>query len=75
MCVTVIYYNRLLSAEGCENSCGNHGNCILTNNVYSCVCNDGWEGVSCSVRLEMECNDEIDNDGGRCRNTRSHTYI
>jgi len=28
------------------------------------VCNDGWEGESCSVRLEMECNDEIDNDQG-----------
>jgi len=32
--------------------------------MYSCVCNDGWEGESCSVRLEMECNDEIDNDQG-----------
>jgi len=32
--------------------------------MYKCVCNDGWEGESCSVRLEMECNDEIDNDQG-----------
>jgi hypothetical protein len=32
--------------------------------MYSCVCDDGWEGESCSVRLEMECSDEIDNDQG-----------
>lgn len=50
--------------EGCKNGCGNHGNCVLANNMYSCVCNDGWEGESCLVRLEMECNDEIDNDQG-----------
>jgi len=35
--------------------------------MYNCVCNDGWEGESCSVRLEMECNDEIDNDQGILR--------
>lgn len=50
--------------EGCDNGCANHGNCVLVNNMYNCVCNDGWEGESCSVRLEMECNDEIDNDQG-----------
>lgn len=54
----------LYFSEGCDNGCGNHGNCVLINNMYSCVCNDGWEGESCSVRLEMECNDEIDNDQG-----------
>jgi len=51
-------------SEGCDNGCDNHGNCVLVNNMYSCVCNDGWEGETCSVRLEMECNDEIDNDQG-----------
>jgi len=54
----------LYFSEGCDNGCGNNGNCVLINNLYSCVCNDGWEGESCSVRLEMECNDEIDNDQG-----------
>lgn len=49
---------------GCDNSCSNHGNCVLANNMYSCVCNEGWEGANCSVRLEMDCNDEIDNDLG-----------
>lgn len=51
-------------AEGCSNGCGNHGNCVLANNMYGCICNDGWEGESCSVRLEMECSDEVDNDQG-----------
>lgn len=32
--------------------------------MYKCVCNDGWESESCSVYLEMDCNDEIDNDQG-----------
>lgn len=54
-------------SEGCENGCGNHGNCVITNNLYTCECNDGWEGESCSVRLEMECNDEIDNDQGKIK--------
>lgn len=33
--------------------------------MYTCVCKDGWEGKNCAVRLEMECNDEIDNDRGK----------
>lgn len=63
--------NESIFSEGCDNDCDNHGNCVLVNNMYSCVCNDGWEGESCSVRLEMECNDEIDNDKGL---PNYHTY-
>lgn len=64
-CAYIIWYDKHLNfSEGCENGCGNHGNCVLTNNVYGCECDDGWESKSCSVRLEMECNDEIDNDQG-----------
>lgn len=50
---------------GCVNSCNRHGNCVLEEGEYHCQCNDGWAGIDCSVRLEMECNDELDNDQGK----------
>lgn len=46
------------------NSCSRHGNCILQEGEYTCQCSEGWAGIDCSVRLEMDCNDEIDNDQG-----------
>lgn len=61
---TGMHLNLFTFLEGCENGCGNHGNCVLANNEYSCMCDEGWESASCSVRLEMECNDEVDNDQG-----------
>lgn len=35
---------------------------------YQCQCSDGWAGADCSVRLEVECSDEEDNDEGRLYN-------
>ena len=49
---------------GCENSCSRHGLCTLLDGEYSCACSTGWAGRDCSILLEMECNDEIDNDEG-----------
>lgn len=31
---------------------------------YLCVCIQGWAGSDCSIPLEMNCNDDIDNDHG-----------
>ncbi|KAJ9594791.1 hypothetical protein L9F63_013923, partial [Diploptera punctata] len=42
--------------------CNRHGTCALEDGEYHCVCSDGWAGLDCSIRLEMECSDEIDND-------------
>lgn len=53
-----------LFVAGCLNSCNRHGSCVMVEGDYQCQCNDGWAGIDCSVRLEMECNDEIDNDQG-----------
>ena len=57
---------------GCENGCSRHGLCTLLNGEYSCDCSTGWAGRDCSIRLEMECNDEIDNDQGEsCSKSKS----
>lgn len=57
-------FEQMLLA-GCVNSCNRHGSCVLEEGEYHCQCNDGWAGIDCSVRLEMECNDELDNDQGK----------
>lgn len=50
---------------GCENGCSRHGQCTLEDGEYKCVCIDGWSGFDCSIQLEMNCNDNIDNDNGK----------
>ena len=54
----------LVLVAGCKSACNRHGTCALEDGEYHCVCSDGWAGLDCSIRLEMECNDEIDNDEG-----------
>jgi hypothetical protein len=49
---------------GCKSACNRHGTCALQDGEYHCVCSDGWAGLDCSIRLEIKCNDEIDNDEG-----------
>ncbi|XP_054267852.1 teneurin-a-like isoform X4 [Macrosteles quadrilineatus] len=53
---------RHCTLPGCVNACNRHGSCVLVDGDYQCQCSDGWAGVDCSVRLEMDCNDEVDND-------------
>ncbi|XP_033329180.2 teneurin-a transmembrane protein isoform X3 [Megalopta genalis] len=53
---------RHCTLPGCENGCSRHGLCTLQDGEYSCECSTGWAGRDCSIRLEMECNDLIDND-------------
>lgn len=51
---------------GCPRNCMGHGKCMADEEgQWSCKCHEEWEGVDCSVRLEMNCNDGIDNDDGQ----------
>lgn len=51
-------------SAGCENGCSRHGQCTLEDGEYKCVCIEGWAGSDCSLALEMDCNDNVDNDHG-----------
>ena len=51
-------------AEGCPHNCNNRGECIRKENDWECVCHDDWDGHDCSVGLERDCSDRIDNDEG-----------
>lgn len=31
-------------------------------NLFECRCNDGWDGIDCSLPLEKDCKDGKDND-------------
>nr|XP_018915751.1 PREDICTED: teneurin-a isoform X2 [Bemisia tabaci] len=53
---------RHCTLAGCLNSCNKRGSCSLESGEYQCVCDNGWAGPDCSVRLELNCNDKIDND-------------
>lgn len=55
----------LYPTAGCENGCSRHGQCTLENGEYRCDCIEGWAGSDCSIALEMNCKDNIDNDGGK----------
>lgn len=59
--VSMLMKNKI---AGCENGCSRHGICTLQDGEYSCECSPGWAGRDCSIGLEMECEDEIDNDHG-----------
>lgn len=53
--------------EGCPSACTGHGNCRVDNEgFWECRCTDGWDGIDCSVALELNCNDLMDNDRGLC---------
>jgi hypothetical protein len=64
------YHNiiRFFLTAGCENGCSRHGQCTLDNGEYRCDCIEGWAGSDCSIPLEMNCNDNIDNDKGKKMN-------
>lgn len=53
---------------GCISACNRQGSCVMFDGDYQCQCSDGWAGADCSVRLEVECSDEEDNDEGRLYN-------
>nr|CAD7437593.1 unnamed protein product [Timema bartmani] len=55
----------VVNSAGCRSACNHHGTCTLEDGEYHCVCSDGWAGLDCSIRLELECDDDIDNDEGK----------
>ena len=55
---------RLLSTDGCPNSCNRHGKCQLFLDGWRCSCSDGWKGVACTVAIETRCDNREDDDGG-----------
>lgn len=58
------FSHSLLITAGCENGCSRNGQCTLEDGEYRCECNQGWAGSDCSIPLEMNCKDNIDNDNG-----------
>lgn len=52
---------------GCENGCSRNGQCTLEDGEYRCVCIEGWAGSDCSIPLETNCKDNVDNDNGKCK--------
>lgn len=45
--------------------CSNHGHCrVGADGLWECRCSDGWDGPDCSVALEQNCGDNVDNDKG-----------
>ena len=46
-------------------SCSSHGQCrVGAEGLFECRCNDGYDGVDCSLPLEKDCKDGKDNDKG-----------
>lgn len=52
------------SSEGCPNNCHGNGDCQKSEEEWSCHCNDDWDGNDCSIPVEKDCDDGIDNDKG-----------
>lgn len=60
---------------GCENGCSGHGQCTLEEGLYKCVCIQGWAGTDCSIPLEQECHDDVDNDHGKITHFLKFLFI
>lgn len=66
-----MYLNYNIYLAGCENGCSRHGQCTLEDGNYRCVCIEGWAGSDCSIPLEMNCHDDVDNDHGKLFNLKA----
>ena len=66
---------NLRVAAGCLGGCGGRGSCVKTDGWYGCTCDTGWDGVNCSIPLEMNCRDGIDNDGGEMAGRSAETEV
>ena len=66
-CLCVTGWNgKHCTFEGCPQECSKHGSCksTSTDGQWSCRCDKGWEGIDCSIPLELQCDDGLDNDKG-----------
>ncbi|KAG1655399.1 Teneurin-m [Nymphon striatum] len=52
----------LIWQKGCPNNCHGNGDCQKSEEEWSCHCNDDWDGNDCSIPVEKDCDDGIDND-------------
>lgn len=66
---------HFIITAGCENGCSGHGQCTLEEGLYKCVCIQGWAGTDCSIPLEQECHDDLDNDHGECLQNQNVNII
>lgn len=41
---------------------------------WMCRCQNDWEGYDCSVKLETDCDDNKDNDGGKWPMSEKFVY-
>ncbi|XP_076321684.1 teneurin-a-like isoform X3 [Tachypleus tridentatus] len=57
------WMGRHCSLDGCPKSCHSHGHCVRQEDTWLCQCDLGWGGKDCGVPQEINCRDEIDNDG------------
>ena len=67
-CVCMPGWNGIhCTLEGCPGSpvCMEHGQCRVEEGLWKCRCDKGWEGVGCETKLEANCRDGRDNDGGK----------
>ena len=49
----------------CLSDCSNHGTCSLTNSVYECNCDVGYDGSACQNDLKS-CSSNPCINGGKC---------
>lgn len=57
-------YLPLSHLDGCPQNCHQNGRCYSEDGEYRCECEQGWAGYDCSIQLETNCSDEVDNDHG-----------
>ena len=46
-----------------------------SSSVWSCHCLPGFEGEGCSVEMETNCSDKVDNDGGKKKYMNSRATL
>ena len=65
-CLCVTGWNgRHCTIQGCPATCSGHGACRSSfSGEWRCQCEAGWDGADCATRLETQCGDGLDNDGG-----------
>ena len=74
-CLCVTGWNgRHCTIQGCPRMCSDHGRCTTghfslpgagaLSGDWRCECDLGWDGADCATRLETQCGDGVDNDGG-----------
>ena len=59
-----LFFSCLSLIAGCPQNCHGNGRCYSEDGEYRCECELGWAGYDCSIQLETNCSDEVDNDHG-----------